>query len=198
VAATAEKVAYLQPGGPLRERIDQLIHRLGRGQGTAIPVLQEIQKEFGYIPPELLPRVAALTGLCGSELYSIATFYSQFRLHPIGENLIQVCHGTACHLAGAEEITAALRRELGIEEGDTSPDRKYTIEKVACLGCCSLAPVITINGETFGRLTPEKAVRLVRDRGAQNEESAQNRESERTKKGAQNKEDPQNKEGRLS
>ena len=172
MAGTAGKVAYLQPGGPLRERIDDLIRSLGRGQGTAIPVLQEIQKEFGYIPPELLPRGAALTGVCGSELLSIATFYSQFRLQPVGENLIQVCHGTACHLAGAEEITAALRRELGIEEGDTSPDQKYTIEKVACLGCCSLAPVITINGETFGRLTPEKAVRLVRDWDASSKKEA--------------------------
>lgn len=169
MAGAAEKVAYLQPGGPLRERIDRLISRLGRGQETAIPVLQQIQKEFGYVPPELLPRVAALTGLCGSELYSIATFYSQFRLHPIGENLIQVCHGTACHLAGAEEITAALRRELGIEEGDTSPDRKYTIQKVACLGCCSLAPVLTLNGETFGRLTPEKAVRILKHGGVNKE-----------------------------
>lgn len=186
MATTAGKVDYLQPGGPLQERIDQLISRLGRGQETAIPVLQEIQKEFGYIPPELLPRVAALTGLCGSELLSIATFYSQFRLHPIGENLIQVCHGTACHLAGAEEITAALRRELKIEEGDTSPDRKYTIKKVACLGCCSLAPVITINGETFGRLTPEKAARLVRDGGVQSKEDARNKED------AQNRVDTQN------
>lgn len=113
-----------------------------------------------------------MTGLCGSELLSIATFYSQFCLQPVGENLIQVCHGTACHLAGAEEITAALRRELGIEEGDTSPDQKYTIKKVACLGCCSLAPVITINGETFGRLTPEKAVRLVRDWDASSKKEA--------------------------
>ncbi|NLY89353.1 MAG: NADH-quinone oxidoreductase subunit NuoE [Firmicutes bacterium] len=198
MAGTAEKVAYLQPGGPLRERIDQLIRRLGRGQETAIPVLQEIQKEFGYIPPELLPRVAALTGLCGSELYSIATFYSQFRLHPIGENLIQVCHGTACHLAGAEEITAALRRELGIEEGDTSPDQKYTIEKVACLGCCSLAPVITINGETFGRLTPEKAVRLVRGGAGQKKKETQNKKGVEDKAGPQNNVSPQNKEGRLS
>ena len=198
MAGTTEKVAYLQPGGPLRERIDQLIQRLGRGQGTAIPVLQEIQKEFGYIPPELLPRIAALTGLCGSELLSIATFYSQFRLQPIGENLIQVCHGTACHLAGAEEISAALHRELKIAEGDTSPDRKYTIKKVACLGCCSLAPVITINGETFGRLTPEKAARLVRDGAAQNKAEAQDKEGARDKVGAQSKEGPQDEEERLS
>src|SRR5690554_542166 len=155
------KISYLEPRGLSRQKIDRIINRLETSQGAAIPVLQQIQKEFGYVPPEFFPRVSALTGTPATELYSIATFYSQFRLHPIGENLIQVCHGTACHLAGAEEITGALQRALEIEEGDTSPDGKYTIQKVACLGCCSLAPVLTINGETFGRLTPDKALRLI-------------------------------------
>lgn len=155
------RVAYLEPGGLSREKIDRIINRFENSKGAAIPVLQQIQNEFGYVPPEFLPRVSALTGIPATELYSIATFYSQFRLHPIGENLIQVCHGTACHLAGAEEITSVLQRALGIKKGDTSPDGKYTIQKVACLGCCSLAPVITINGETFGRLTPDKALRLI-------------------------------------
>lgn len=156
-----EKITYLEPGGLSREKLDRIVNRLEISKGAAIPVLQQIQNEFGYVPPEFLPRVSALTGIPASELYSIATFYSQFRLQPIGENLIQICHGTACHLAGAEEITSVLRQALGIKNGDTSPDGKFTIQKVACLGCCSLAPVITINGETFGRLTPDQALRLI-------------------------------------
>lgn len=151
------------------EKIDNIVHRYGMMRGSAIPILQSIQEEFGYIPVNLLPRVSALSGISTSKLYSIITFYAQFRRQPVGENFIQVCHGTACHLAGAEENTNAIYRALHIEEGDTSPDGKYTVEKVACLGCCSLAPVMNINGETFGRLTPEKAVRLVKEVKNRNE-----------------------------
>ncbi|MBZ4687896.1 MAG: hypothetical protein PWQ96_1098 [Clostridia bacterium] len=146
----------------MQEKIDNIVHRHWTKRGAAIPILQNIQNEFGYVPKESLPRVTELTGIPASDLFSIITFYSQFRLQPIGENLIQVCHGTACHLAGAEEITDALLRAANIKEGNTSPDGKFTVEKVACLGCCSLAPVININGETFGRLTPEKATKLVK------------------------------------
>ncbi len=144
-------------------KIDNIVSKFAKTRGSAIPILQNIQDEFGYVPKESLSRVSAQTGTPTSDLYSIITFYAQFRTEPIGENLIQVCHGTACHLAGAEEITNALIREVKIEEGSiTSPDGKFTIEKVACLGCCSLAPVMNINGETFGRLTPDKAVKLIK------------------------------------
>jgi NADH-quinone oxidoreductase subunit E len=144
-------------------KIDNIVSKFAKTRGSAIPILQNIQNEFGYVPKESLPRVSAQTGIPTSDLYSIITFYAQFRTEPIGENLIQVCHGTACHLAGAEEITDAIMREAGIEEGSiTSPDGKFTVEKVACLGCCSLAPVMNINGETFGRLTPDKAVKLIK------------------------------------
>ena len=146
----------------MKEKIDIIVGRYRTKRGAAIPILQNIQNEFGYVPRESLPRVTELTGIAASDLFSIITFYSQFRLQPIGENLIQVCHGTACHLAGAEEITDALMRAAKITEGTTSPDRKFTVEQVACLGCCSLAPVININGETFGRLTPEKATKLLK------------------------------------
>jgi len=145
-------------------RIDSIVRKHGIKRGVAIPILQDIQNEFGYVPRFSLQRISELTGIDASDLYSIVTFYSQFRLQPVGDTLIQVCHGTACHLAGAEEITDALYRAANIKEGNTSPDGKFTVEKVACLGCCSLAPVITINGETFGRLTPEKAEKLVKSK----------------------------------
>jgi NADH-quinone oxidoreductase E subunit len=159
-----EKVAFksLETDLQMMEKVDGIVRKYQDKRGAAIPILQSIQNEFGYVPKSSLVRISSLIGVPASDLFSIVTFYAQFRLEPIGENLIQVCHGTACHLAGAEEITDALYREAKIKNGNTSPDGKFTIEKVACLGCCSLAPVMTINGETFGRLTPEKAVKLLR------------------------------------
>jgi NADH-quinone oxidoreductase subunit E len=146
------------------EIIDGIIGQENTEMGSAIKILQKVQASFGYVSSAMLERISQLTGISTSELYSIITFYAQFRLEPIGENLIQVCHGTACHLAGAEKITEAIELESGSVNGKTSPDGKFTVEKVACLGCCSLAPVININGETYGRMTPEKARQLVREK----------------------------------
>ncbi len=145
------------------QKVEQVVNKHLDKKGAAIPILQDIQQELGYIPKEVLPKVNELTKIPESDLYSIVTFYSQFRLEPIGDNLIHVCHGTACHLAGAEEITNALAREFEISDGDTSPDGKFTVEKVACVGCCSLAPVMTVNGETHGRLSPDQAVKIAKN-----------------------------------
>lgn len=146
------------------EIIDGIISRQNTEMGSAIKILQNVQASLGYVSPPMLERISQLTGIATSELYSIITFYAQFRLDPVGENLIQVCHGTACHLAGAEKISEAIEMETGSRNGKTSPDDKFTVEKVACLGCCSLAPVININGETFGRMTPEKARQLIKQK----------------------------------
>ncbi len=143
---------------------DQNVQEKNVEMGSAIMILQQIQNKYGYVSPPMLERISLLTGIPSSVLYSIVTFYAQFRLEPIGENLIQVCHGTACHLAGAEKIGEAVQLETGAKAGHTSPDGKFTTEKVACLGCCSLGPVITINHETYGRLNPELARRLIQQR----------------------------------
>ncbi|NLO89653.1 MAG: NADH-quinone oxidoreductase subunit NuoE [Clostridia bacterium] len=147
----------------IEDVIDAIIKRHADKRGAAIPILQDIQKELGYIPKAALYKISQLPGMNASDLYGIVTFYSQFRLQPMGEVMIHVCHGTACHLAGAEEITCVICETAGITDGETSPDGKITVEKVACLGCCSLAPVITVNGETYGRLTPEKARELIKN-----------------------------------
>jgi len=144
------------------DEIRNIVAKYRNYPGAAIPILQEIQNKLGYVSPEFILQVAGLTGLKASELYGITTFYSQFRLEPLGENHIQICHGTACHLAGAERITEALEIETGTECGTTGKDGKFTLEKVACMGCCSLAPVISVNGKIFGKLTPDKAKRLIR------------------------------------
>jgi NADH-quinone oxidoreductase subunit E len=121
--------------------------------GGIIPVLQEVQDEYGYVPPEAIHHIAQSMNIAASEIYGIVTFYSQFRLKPIGKNLVKVCHGTACHLNGAEKVASALAQITGAKEGETSPDGMFTVERVACLGCCSLAPCISINSEVHGELS---------------------------------------------
>jgi NADH-quinone oxidoreductase E subunit len=134
-------------------------------EGVLIPVLQEVQKEYGYLAQEILHTIAKDLSLPLSQVYGVATFYSQFRLQPHGDNTIRVCHGTACHVSGAQEISAAIEKQLGIVSGGTTKDRKFTLDTVACLGCCSLAPVLMINEETHGRLTASKAKKVVRKYG---------------------------------
>jgi NADH-quinone oxidoreductase subunit E len=141
--------------------IDAIIHKHNVEPGAAIPVLQEIQDTYGYIPPIALERMALNMNVPASELSGIVTFYAQFRLKPLGENLIKVCHGTACHLAGAERISEAMCLETGAKEGETSPDGKFTVERVACLGCCSLAPCMMVNEKIHGQVTPEAIRKLV-------------------------------------
>ena len=141
--------------------IDAIAHKHNVQPGAVIPALQEIQDAYGYIPPVAIERIAEHIGVPASEIYGIVTFYSQFRLEPVGENLIKVCHGTACHLSGAERIAQTLAQATGAEEGETSQNGKFTVERVACLGCCSLAPCIMVNNEVRGRLTPESVNKIV-------------------------------------
>lgn len=134
-----------------------------------IPILQSIQESYGYLPKDILSKMCELTGILPSQVMGVATFYSQFRLHKAGENIIKICFGTACHVNGAERVAEALADELKIKIGETTLDGKFTLETVACLGCCSLAPVMMIGEETYGRLTPESARKVVKnfDKGGQ-------------------------------
>lgn len=129
-------------------------------EGHLIPLLQRAQETDGYITRERIAEIHKQCGIPLAQIYGVATFYAQFRLHPIGKNLIRVCHGTACHVSGANDITKAIEDTLGVCNGETTPDRLFTIETVSCLGCCSLAPVIMINHSTHGNLT-EKEVKKV-------------------------------------
>jgi NADH:ubiquinone oxidoreductase subunit E len=138
--------------------IDEVVARFGRGQEHAIPILQAIQGHYRYLPDEALRRVCELTEITPAQIAGTSSFYAQFRRSPVGRHVVRVCHGTACHVAGAEQITDELRRHLDIPpDGDTDRERLFTLDKVACLGCCSLAPVMMIGEETAGRLTPATA-----------------------------------------
>ena len=143
--------------------IDPIIEKYGKVKGATITILQGLQEEFGYIPSESLTYIAQKTGMKEAKLYGVATFYTQFRMNPVGKNLILLCQGTACHVNGASTIEKAICEELGITEGETTPDKIFTFTNVACLGCCSLAPVMMINGETYAKLTPEKTVEVLRN-----------------------------------
>ena len=138
-----------------------MIARVGSGVELAIPLLQAVQDEFRYIPIEAIEHIAANTEMTETRLYGVATFYSQFRLEPVGEKVIKVCHGTACHVAGAEGVTDALEQRLAVKDGETTADGKYTLESVACLGCCSLAPVVAVNDEISANVERADAPKLV-------------------------------------
>jgi len=142
---------------------EQVLQDFNGSQAELIPILQKLQAAYGYLPEDVIARLSERTGLFVSQIMGVATFYSQFRLEPVGKNVVKICFGTACHVIGAENIADAICRELDITLGGTTEDRLFTVESVACIGCCSLAPVITINEETHGRLTPETARQAIRD-----------------------------------
>ena len=132
-------------------------------KGSLITILQHAQDLYGYLPVELLNYIALRTGIKASKILGVATFYAQFRLEPIGKYLIMICQGTACHVNGSEAVQAAIEDELGIKDGQTTSDGLFSIKSVACLGCCSLSPVMMINGEAYGTLTPDKARAIIND-----------------------------------
>lgn len=143
--------------------IDHLIEKYKHKKGNMIPLLQGAQTIYGYIPKAVFEKLAYETGLSLSDMYGVATFYAQFRLNPVGKYIIKVCHGTACHVQNATKISEALVESLKVADGGTTEDRLFTLESVACLGCCSLAPVMMIQDNTYGKLTGAEAVRIVKD-----------------------------------
>jgi NADH:ubiquinone oxidoreductase subunit E len=138
--------------------IDDLVAKEGRGKESAIVLLQAIQSHYRYLPDEAMRRLCELTEITPAQLAGTSSFYGQFRRTPVGKHMVRVCHGTACHVAGARQITDELRRYLAIpDDADTDSARMFTVGEVACLGCCSLAPVLIVDGHTTGRLTPSSA-----------------------------------------
>lgn len=143
--------------------LNPLIEKYKDKKGNLIPLLQGAQDIYGYIPRVVFEKLAAETGIPLSEMYGVATFYAQFRLKPVGKHIIKVCHGTACHVQNAKSITTSLKEALKVDDGGTTEDGLFTLESVACLGCCSLAPVMMIGNETYGKLTGAQAVKIVKN-----------------------------------
>lgn len=132
-------------------------------RGSLITILQKAQDIYGYLPTDVIYHIAEATSNTPAKVMGVATFYTQFRLQPVGKYLIMLCQGTACHVNGSEAIEAAITEELGIGDGETTEDGLFTLKCVACLGCCSLSPVMMVGDETYGSLTPEKAIGILRD-----------------------------------
>ncbi len=143
--------------------LDPIIEKYKNKRGMMIPLLQKTQDVYGYLPKQAFPKLAKDTGLKLSDMYGVASFYTQFRLKPVGKYIVKVCHGTACHVQGAKALTDALEESLKIKDGETTEDKLFTLESVACLGCCSLAPVIMINDETYGNLDGKSAAKIIRN-----------------------------------
>lgn len=129
--------------------------------GSLIPLLQSAQDSYGYIPEKVIHYISELVNIPAAEIYGVITFYAQFRLKPLGKNLIRICEGTACHVNGARTVLSVLQDELGISTGETTNSGLFSLESVACLGCCSLAPVMMVNNETHGNLTSEKIMKIL-------------------------------------
>jgi NADH-quinone oxidoreductase subunit E len=159
----AKPAAPAKPAAKDAAVIAGIIAHYQGNKGALIPVLQEVQAALGWLSQGTLRAIADGLEVPISQVYGVVTFYTQFRLKPIGQHLIRVCHGTACHVGSAEKISEAIHASLGVKDGGTTPDGKFTVESVACLGCCSLAPVLMIDSETFGRLTPDSAVKAVKE-----------------------------------
>jgi NADH-quinone oxidoreductase subunit E len=144
------------------DSFERLLEAWRGRKGNVIPLLQKTQELRGFLSNADMRSIARVTGKSPAEIFGVATFYAQFRFQPPGRHTLKVCHGTACHVNGAESLDTTLKMELGAELGQTTADGEYTLEKVACLGCCSLAPVVMLDSEVHGRLTGDKLKKVLR------------------------------------
>jgi NADH:ubiquinone oxidoreductase subunit E len=142
------------------KEIDKIIESRRSKKWGLIPMLQEIQERAGYIPPEIIPRVADAVGLFPSQVQAVITFYSQLYTHSRGKNIVRVCRGTACHVRGGKTILKLVKQHLGIEEDETTGDMEYTLETVACIGVCALAPNLVVNNNIHGNMNPKKVAAI--------------------------------------
>ena len=152
----------------MTEKIDltlmaPVLDKLAKVKGSLITILQKTQDIYGYLPKEAIEYISEQTGIAESEIMGVATFYTQFRLEPVGKYLIMLCQGTACHVNSSELILQTIQEELGITDGETTEDGLFSLKCVACLGCCSLSPVMMINEDTYGSLTPDKTKKILKE-----------------------------------
>lgn len=145
------------------EIVNPILDKYKGLDGSLISILQDIQSKYNYLPIDVLGYISDKTGIKKAKILGVASFYTQFRLSPVGKHVIMLCQGTACHVNGSKAIEKAIYEELGIEDGQTTDDDLFTLENVACLGCCSLSPVMMIDGKAYGKLTPKKAKSIINE-----------------------------------
>jgi len=156
------------------DRIDSLIDDHRQERWGLIPLLHDIQQALGYIPPEAIPHIASRLGLFPSQVQGVLSFYTQFYAEPRGKNIVRVCRGTACHVRGGKTILKLVKRHLGIDEGETTSDFNFSLETVACIGCCALAPNMVVNNSIYGNMNPKKIATVIEKFGRQPDAPARN------------------------
>ena len=152
------------------ERLEPILAEYKDKRWALIPLLQRVQDQFGYIPPETMAPIARALGLFPSQVQGVVTFYSQFFTTPRGKNIIRVCRGTACHVRGSGSILKIVKKNLGVDEGQTTSDYNFTLETVACLGACFLAPTMLVNHEYYGKLAPSRIMSVLKQYAPQRKE----------------------------
>ncbi len=148
-------------GQRMQEQIDinkmnEILNSHKSEQSSLIPLLQAVQEEYGYVPEAAMDKIAESLNISAGKIYGVVTFYAQFYLKPHGKHKVCICQGTACHVKGAKKVQAKIEEYLGIKEGETTEDMRFSIESVACLGACALAPLVTVDKDYYGNMTPEK------------------------------------------
>ena len=145
------------------KEIDGILSNFSQDRGNLIPILQQVQQELGYLPEEAMQKIADFLHLSNSTVYGVSTFYTHFKLIPSGRKVVKMCRGTACHVRGGAQILADIERRLDIKPGETTSDREYSLETVACVGACALAPVMIINDRVYGKMAAKKVTELFDD-----------------------------------
>jgi len=144
-------------------KLETIFSRHRAEQQELIPILQETQEQFRYLPAAAMQEIARFLHIPESSVYGVSTFYAQFKLTPLGKRVIRICRGTACHVRGSSKVLAEMEKQLGIKAGETTEDMEYTLETVACIGACALAPTMTIENETYRKMTPKKVAEVIGD-----------------------------------
>lgn len=145
----------------MHERLDSILAPYSEKRGALITILQRVQQELGYLPPEAVSEIALFLHLTESDVYGVASFYAQFRFERQGDHVVKVCQGTACHVGGSARILDEVERELDIQPGETTKDYKFSLERVACVGCCALAPVMIVDDNVYSKVTTTQAKKIL-------------------------------------
>jgi NADH-quinone oxidoreductase subunit E len=145
----------------IKEQLDGILSQYDGGSGDLIPILQEAQERFGYLPKEAMQGIAKFLRLPESNVFGVATFYAQFKFTPTGKRIVKVCRGTACHVRGGARILSEVEKQLGIKPEETTNDLEYSLETIACFGSCALAPVVVIDKTVYGRMTTKKVAEVL-------------------------------------
>jgi len=157
----------LSPVGDTTKQLDKILSRYSGERSDLISILQEAQESFGYLPEGVMQKIAKFLRLSESTVYGVSTFYAQFKLVPTGRRIVTMCRGTACHVRGGARILREVEKQLGIKPGETTANMEYSLETVACIGCCALAPNMVINKDIYGRLNPKKVASILGHYGGQ-------------------------------